>query len=65
MSSGSPTGLFVAFAPIDNPQIAISVVVEHGGHGNYVAPVARDVISAYMESNKVDDLFVGYDSLIK
>ncbi|MBQ2754707.1 MAG: penicillin-binding protein 2 [Clostridia bacterium] len=65
VSSGSPTGLFVAFAPIDNPQIAISVVVEHGGHGNYVAPVARDVISAYMESNKVDDLFVGYDSLIK
>lgn len=65
VSSGTPTGLFVAFAPVENPQIAIAVVVEHGGHGNYVAPVARDVISAYMESNKVDDLYVEFDSLIK
>lgn len=65
VSKGSPTGLFVAFAPFDNPQIAISVVVEHGGHGNYVAPVAKDVIAAYMEENTQDDLFVQYNTLIK
>ncbi len=65
VSKGSPTGLFVAFAPFDNPQIAISVVVEHGGHGNYVAPVAKDVIAAYMEENTQDDLFAQYNTFDK
>ncbi|KAA9010407.1 penicillin-binding protein 2 [Histidinibacterium aquaticum] len=38
-------GLFVAFAPYDNPKYAISVVVEHGGGGSTAAaPIARDVM---------------------
>jgi penicillin-binding protein 2 len=37
--------LFVAFAPVDNPRYAVSVVVEHGGGGSSVAaPIARDVL---------------------
>jgi penicillin-binding protein 2 len=37
--------LFVAYAPYDNPKVAVSVVVEHGGGGSTVAaPIARDVI---------------------
>jgi len=37
--------LFVAFAPVDAPRYAVSVVVEHGGGGSSVAaPIARDVI---------------------
>ena len=37
--------LFVAFAPFDNPRIAVSVVVEHGGGGSSAAaPVARDIM---------------------
>jgi penicillin-binding protein 2 len=40
--------LFVAFAPVNKPEIAVAVVVEHGGHGGSVAaPVARKVIDAY------------------
>jgi len=40
--------LFVCFAPVDNPEIAVAVVVEHGGHGgSAAAPVARKVIDAY------------------
>ncbi|MCH2163692.1 MAG: penicillin-binding protein 2 [Marinovum sp.] len=36
--------LFVNFAPVDQPQIAVSVVVEHGGGGSQAAaPIARDV----------------------
>ena len=36
--------LFVNFAPADNPQIAVSVVVEHGGGGSAAAaPIARDI----------------------
>jgi penicillin-binding protein 2 len=37
-------GLFVNFAPYDNPKIAVSVVVEHGGGGSSAAaPINRDV----------------------
>lgn len=37
--------LFVSYAPVQAPRIAVSVVVEHGGGGGSVAaPVARDII---------------------
>ncbi len=37
--------LFVAFAPVDNPKYAISIVVEHGGGGSTAAaPIARDIM---------------------
>ena len=38
-------GLFVAFAPLDRPKYAISVIVEHGGGGSTAAaPIARDIM---------------------
>ena len=38
-------GLFVAYAPFDNPKYAIAVVVEHGGGGSSAAaPPARDIL---------------------
>ena len=41
--------LFIVFAPIDDPQIAIGVIVENGGHGSSVAaPVARKIIDAWI-----------------
>jgi penicillin-binding protein 2 len=41
--------LFIAFAPVDNPRIAIAVVVEHGGHGSSAAaPVARAALDAWL-----------------
>jgi len=41
--------LFMAFAPINDPQIAIAVVAEHAGHGgSAAAPVARQVIDQYL-----------------
>ena len=41
-------GLFVAFAPIENPEIAIAVIVENNGGGSRTAaPVARKVLDAY------------------
>jgi len=42
---------FVAFAPVDNPEIALSVFVEHGGSGGATAaPIAKRAIEAYMKS---------------
>jgi len=40
---------FVAFAPVDKPEVAMSVLVEHGGHGgSAAAPIAKKAIEAYM-----------------
>jgi penicillin-binding protein 2 len=40
--------LFVAYAPADDPQIAVAVVVEHGSHGgSAAAPVARAIFQSY------------------
>ena len=36
-------GWFIAFAPVDNPQIAIAAIVENGQHGGWVAPLVRKV----------------------
>jgi len=43
--------LFVAFAPADNPQIALGLIVENGEHGSRTAaPIARKVIDSYLSS---------------
>ncbi len=42
-------GLFIAFAPADEPQIAVAIVVENGGSGSSAAaPVARKIIDHYL-----------------
>ena len=44
--------LFIAFAPADDPQIAVGLIVENGEHGSSAAaPIARLVIDEYMKSN--------------
>lgn len=41
--------LFIAFAPVDDPQIAVAVVVEHGGSGSSIAgPIARKILDAHL-----------------
>jgi penicillin-binding protein 2 len=44
--------LFIAFAPADDPKIAIAVIMENGGHGGSVAaPVAGQVIKQFLQEN--------------
>jgi len=39
---------FAAFAPFENPEIAVAVIIEHGGHGgSAAAPIVRQIIEAY------------------
>lgn len=58
--------LFVAFAPTDDPQIAISVIVEHGGHGgSTAAPIARRIMDAYLlEDNSETEQKVSDEEII-
>ncbi|MEJ2171261.1 MAG: penicillin-binding protein 2 [Woeseiaceae bacterium] len=41
--------LFISFAPLDNPQIAVAVIVENGSSGSRVAaPIARAIMDEYL-----------------
>ena len=42
---------FAAFAPYDDPEIAVVVMVENGGHGNYTAEAVRDIMAEYFGMN--------------
>jgi penicillin-binding protein 2 len=41
-------GLFVAFAPAEDPKLAVAVIVENGRHGSSVAPIARRVLDQFL-----------------
>jgi penicillin-binding protein 2 len=44
---------FVSYAPVENPQIAIAVLIEHGGHGgDAAAPMAKKVFEKFIERQK-------------
>ncbi|MBA4763833.1 penicillin-binding protein 2, partial [Sphingomonas sp.] len=49
-------GLFICFAPVDNPRYAASVVIEHGmGGARAAAPVAKDVLTWLFDRQKAID----------
>ena len=51
VGDGSNNAVFIAYAPFENPQIAVSVVLEHGVRGTNAAQVARDIFDAYFNLN--------------
>jgi peptidoglycan glycosyltransferase len=51
--SGEPNSWFIGFAPVDNPQVAIAVVVEHGGRGGErAAPLAGQLMKTFFDLQK-------------
>ncbi len=46
--NGADNVLFVGFAPYENPEIVVAVVIEHGATSYYAANVARQIFDAYM-----------------
>ena len=47
--NGNDHGVFIGYAPADDPQIAVAIVGECAGHGSEMAPVARDIFDAYFQ----------------
>lgn len=46
--------IYVGFAPYDNPQIVVSIVVENTGGGSSVgAPIARQLMDYYFAANPI------------
>lgn len=50
-STGKVNAWFVGFAPYDDPQIAVVVLVENGGHGYYTAEAVKEIIEQYFGMN--------------
>lgn len=48
----SAFGWFMGFAPFENPEISVVVVIYDAGSGSYVAPVARDIYDEYFNKNQ-------------
>lgn len=49
-NGGADHAWFVAFAPADNPKIAVAVVLENAGKGSKAVPIARNVMKYYMDN---------------
>ena len=59
-SSGIDNAVFIGFAPYDDPEIAISIIIENGGHGSTIAPVAKSIFDAYFYN--LNDVYIGQES---
>lgn len=55
VGNGSNNAVFIAYAPFENPQIAVAVVLEHGVRGTNAAAVARDIFDEYFDLNKPEE----------
>jgi len=66
VNGGSANGVFVSYAPYNNPQIAISIVIENAGSGSSTAPIAKAIYSEYFKLNpkSSNDTHVQTNSLI-
>tara|TARA_A100001391_G_scaffold129559_2_gene88734 strand:+ start:14960 stop:16987 length:2028 start_codon:yes stop_codon:yes gene_type:complete len=54
-------GLFICFAPFNNPRYACAVVIEHGGGSGSAYPIARDVMTFLFDPAKALDALHGFE----
>lgn len=57
--------VFVAFAPYENPEISISIVVERAGSGTELAAIAADIISYYFNTEQAMGTAQGENVLLR
>lgn len=58
-------GVFVCFAPYDDPQIAVSIVIEHGNAGAALASTAVKILNAYFTADEIGTTIVGENQLLQ
>ena len=54
--TGSDNGAYICFAPVEDPQIAIAIYVEKGGHGSTMATIARIIMEQYFGVEEVTEV---------
>ena len=58
-------GVFVAYAPYENPEIAVAIVIEKGGAGAALASTAVEIINAYFADHMAGGDVIGENALLK
>lgn len=51
--------LFVGFAPLENPEIAIAVRIANGYASSYTSEIGRDIVKAYYNLSDINELVTG------
>lgn len=64
-ASAEANAVFVCFAPYDDPQIAVSIVVERGGSGTELGAIAADILSAYFGSENTNETVTTENTLLR
>lgn len=57
--------IFICFAPAEDPEVAVAVVVEHGGAGKAVAPIAKEVLDYYFSFKNATSTLESEMSILK
>ena len=57
--------LFICFAPYDDPEIAMALVVEYGAHGSHMGPIAADILSYYFNSQQTNENIPQENTIIR
>ena len=52
----SDNAVFVCYAPLEDPQIAIAIYLEKGGHGSSLATIAKDILDVYFDVGPAGDV---------
>ena len=57
-------GVFVCFAPYDDPEIAVAIVIEHATWGSNVAPTGVEILNAYFAADEGGNAVTGENQLL-
>ena len=58
-------GVFVCFAPYDDPEIALAMVIEHGNAGAALASTAVNILNAYFSADDIGTAVIGENQLLQ
>lgn len=62
-SNQTNNGVFVCFAPYDDPEIAVAIVIEKGGSGGALASTAVEILNAYFSAEDIGLAYMGEHQL--
>lgn len=57
-------GVFVCFAPYEDPEIAVAIVIEEGGSGSALASTAVSILNAYFTADEIGTAVIGENELL-
>ena len=58
-------GVFVCFAPYDDPEIVVSIVIEKGDAGANLASTAVEILNAYFSADEIGTTIIGENELLQ